>query len=243
MSPKNRPAIHLTAAVAILCLFPITANADVSLFTDRTEWQTSAGATLYREDFNSITADRPFRRTDGRLRLNGFSLLELGPLSSSTLNQIDVPPFVNAFAPDINNTAFANIVVDFQRTSVELRFAEPTRAFGAEFAGVDSFERLNIEVFGVDNSLLISIDPRNTDGFYGFTAPSVEPAAYLVFRATRDGSNFFERFGMDDVEIGSGVPEPTGSAMFFVAILAYASSRRMLMAGTLQCTPTTARAC
>jgi hypothetical protein len=213
---------------ASIALFSVAFSANLAEsaiveFSSKPLWQAAAGPTSFTEDFNGFSFDTPFRIGPGPLTLNGFTLVELGPDSKGT-NLIDLPPLINT-SNDVNGTPFASIAIDFAKTIVELRFLQPTRAFGADFRNVDSPEETVFDFYQSDGSLITSINPTPEDDFIGYVATSGESLAYVRFRTTREAGEFIiEAFGMDNVVVVA-IPEPS-SALLAVSIFALLATRR-----------------
>jgi hypothetical protein len=198
--------------------------ASLQFFTDRATFEAAAG-NLKNENFNGVVGEPSF---------NGATLT-VGDLTLRNDNDfgrgfIDQPPFLSPSNPpayDVDGTANANLLTAAQIAGqddffVDIGFAAPITAFGADFSAFNSdVQRSFFEVLGQ------TFNPPITQGsvvqFIGF----VSDTAFTQLRIT--GSNFTDGFGMDNIAYGpvvTAVPLPPAALFLASALAALGMVRR-----------------
>ena len=209
--------IFASAAVAAASM-AVPANAATMIFTDRTAFNTAAGATTL-VDFNSFTTEVNFRTTP--LDVGPFSIAGSGPGQGSR-NRIDIPP---AQFPsfDIDGTNLVNMFVGSQ-SSVEITFDAPVFAFGADFSRLND-GAVRTQISGAGESFVPPVDGGIR--FFGFTS---DTAFSNVRFENATGTTNSDGFSLDNVSFASAavgaVPEPTTWAMMIIGFGAIGGAMR-----------------
>jgi hypothetical protein len=208
-------AASLLAGLAWGALSAGRAEAAIQQYDTRATWQAAAGPLSGTESFSSFTTDTPFRITNGPVAIVGGSLVELGPVSQTDGNFIDVAPF--GFGASVNGSTDAVITVDntgdpTSDTKVQLTFNTPVRAWGADFGDAAGGDILAVDVFNTSGTLLRTMVISGDDSFLGFVGTAGEAVKFLQFKgSTTGGGGTREYCEMDDMGLAL-VPEP-GSAL------------------------------
>ncbi len=210
-------------AAALLCMPAIASAAFVS-HTNLATLLAAAGSPTATEGFEGFTVDTSFQ--DALVSFNGFSAIATGSATSPAgRNQVDVSPFD---VSNVNGTTYfqGQVRSGPATTVIDLTFASPVMAFGADFAGADGPAQLLIDVFGPGDVLLGTLDPVSNSGFTGFVLTGGEQAVRLGFRAGLAG---IEDFGMDNVTLvaaSGAVPVPTTLSLVGLAFAGLGLARR-----------------
>jgi hypothetical protein len=200
-----------TVGAAVIALGTISAGQaqPITSFTSRTNWNTAvSGSSTFLEDFESFTADTPFRITP--VDVGEFTLLQVGA-NPNFRNLIEVPPFQ---FDDNNGTKHASMFTNFGATTVDMTFDTPVFAWGADFFGADETtgERLNLDLVLDMGGVFVTIPVTTNNGFFGFVTNPAEQIRQLTFVSrTNNPGTGGEGFGLDNVAgaQSQAVPEPT----------------------------------
>jgi hypothetical protein len=225
----NRIASVLGLSLALL---PVTAQASVTTFDNRTDWNNAVGGTpSFWVDFNDFTEDTSF---DVPLDVGPFSLQHFGGLLGGGRSLVDVEPFLSG---TIDGTPHANI---FVRGNVyrgmyhtELTFDLPVWAFAADWNNPgNSGYPLNITAFDVSGEILFTeaLLASTSTVFFGFTTSTEQEIAKIkLSSAINDGFQLDNIAGADisglvlhlDIKPGSDSNpiHPSGRGSLPVAIL------------------------
>lgn len=214
------PIVIHSFAFLLLLTQAIPAEATFIAFGDRTTWLAAAGTLVGEEDFESFTSDTSFNFAPLALA-DGITIGTAFPAPLGD-NFVDVPP-ADRDETDVNGTAHAR-VLNLGLETPFLLFATPITAFGADFKNLnDEILRTEIELYAGATllaTLTPSTEPDDEVSFWGFASDAGEEVTEIRFRYVAD-----ERFGMDDLAIGTTVPEP-GTVLLLAAGLAGLSARR-----------------
>jgi hypothetical protein len=202
--------IRVAVILFAFCM-PCVVGAAIVQFNTRASWQTAVpGGGNLAEDFNAFAFDVVFR--PGRI-LTGpgvgaagagasqvrhfFTGLNYAAFSMGTLtamgydwnynNFIDTPPIADPSSP--LNTAHVPAFINApeanrQATTVRIDFTDPMNAWGADFYGARTGERLAIDVLGAGDVLLGTLLVSSTDPtFLGFVGTAGEQVHALILRS------------------------------------------------------------
>jgi hypothetical protein len=204
------------------------ARGGIIAYTSRPTWIAAGGSPTVAEDFHTFASDTPFRNNTIVNLVGGMSLTELGPLTQSDANMIDVSPFVNN--ENVNGTTDALLAVDNSGTPstdtvVRLTFGTPTIAWGADFANAAGGDIAAADLFNASNVLLGTISVATQNQFLGFTTTAGDTVKYMNFHGATTGgaSGVREFFQIDNLSL----PEPGGLALLSGALLAMARRKRV----------------
>ncbi|MEA5605997.1 PEP-CTERM sorting domain-containing protein [Nostoc sp. UHCC 0252] len=229
---KKLPMAAATAAIVALGTLGTQKAEAFTIFTSRTDWNTAViGSDTFVEDFESFTFDTEFRTTP--VNVGEFTLLRVGTslVSEEFRNFIEVPPFQY---DDNNGTNHASVFTEFGSTTVDLTLKTPVFAWGADFFGAETGERLNLDLVLDMGGVFTTIPVTVNNGFFGFVTNPVEDIRKVTFRS-RINDDGGEGFGLDNVTGASFEvrPVPETSTVFgpimalgFGAVLKRGYSRR-----------------
>ena len=205
--------------VASLILFATQANATLTFYNDRTDWENALGGTITTEDFNGIA---PFILGAGDNAVGQLNISILNPTGS--FNRVgDISEFWN-----INGTT-GYLGGGAESTTLEL----PQRIFGwgADFSSTHSAGGLTLEIDSIQAEFSVVL-PDGGDligegtGFLGVISTN----AFSTIRLFDDLQN--ETFGMDNVSFGDGtfvataISEPAAWAAFGLSLSLMGLARR-----------------
>lgn len=214
------------------------ASAALIGFGDRTSWEAAAsGGTLSLEDFETYATDTSF--SDTAVDTGGFSIVETGGGGSTdSVNLIDTTDmgFLFGGANAIDGDAYAMVwartpvgnpyELEFS-TYVQIEFAEPVFAFGADFNRTSNISLLVylLPVGGDPNTPgdWVACDVCGLgfgESFMGFVGNDGELFTHLAFLPSSSDVNSpgsGSRVGMDNVAWGT-VPEPSVSLLFGIGL-------------------------
>lgn len=190
----------------VLLALAASAVAQVTVYTDRTQWDAAAGPMSFYEDFRGWTTDESFQTTPAFCQ--GFSLRQVG--TNNFRNIVDTPPFLYT---DNNGTNHASMFVEgmYYPISVGLTPDQPLTAWSADFVGTAGGEGLDLKIFfddGTQSQINVVDVAPTAEAFWGFVVNPGLTATYLEFvaRVPAPGQGG-EGFGMDQVG-GVFIPEP-----------------------------------
>lgn len=217
-------------------------------FGDRASWEAAAsGGNLFLEDFESFNTDTSFSSTP--VDVGGFAIGEIGGVAStSSVNLIDTTDMGFLFSGDnaIDGNAYAMLwsrtpasspYVLGSSTYVEIVFAEPVFAFGADYNRTSS---IGLIVFllpvGGDPGTPGDWIPCNVcsvgfgESFVGFVGDGGELFTRMAFLPSSSDANSAgagARVGMDNAAWAT-VPEPSASILFGLGLtgIAFVGRRR-----------------
>ncbi len=205
--------IGLGAAVLVSAI-SATAQAGITVYTDRGSWLAAAGVLDFSEDFSGFGTDTEFRTTT--VAANGFTLQQAGSNFWDFRNLVETPPFDFTDNNGTNHAScFVNQDITNGDTSILVTPDADLLAWGADFYRCAGAETLDIVLDGV----LYQPSWTNDIDFFGFVA-TPDSAVSLIELTARmyinDGTG--EGFGMDDVE---GVfPAPSVLALLGLGLVA-----------------------
>lgn len=205
---KNLSTTTAGAAFVALGTFSTGQAEAATVFTSRADWQVAiSGSPTFFENFESFTADTEFRTTP--VDVGEFTLVQVGsyPDVSNFRNLIEVPPFE---FEDNNLTNYASMFTDFGTTTVNMTFATPVFAWGADFFGADETtgERLNLNLVLDMGGVSATIPVTVNNGFFGFvTTPAQNIRTVTFVSRTNSQDTAGEGFGLDNVA-AQAAPEP-----------------------------------
>src|ERR1017187_4443417 len=149
-----RSVVIILAAGTVLSLVQAVAYADV-LYTSSAAWQAAVlGSAQFSETFSEFTQDTYFQT--GAVPAGPFSLEQIGhdPIFGDFRNYIDVPPLDFTDNSGVNNAA---LYTKFGVNTVQMTFASPIFAWGANFFGAESGELVNMVLIAPGGSVLETI--------------------------------------------------------------------------------------
>ncbi len=182
-------------SVLLLGIVGTSAEAAVTVYTDRTSFNTAVGP-IVLENFNSFASETPFHTT--ALDVGDFTLSMTGsPNTGARRNKIDLPPYEWSVS-DIDGTNVVNVLT-ILGDSLFITFDSPITAFGADFAAFNDGHLRTTIVVSTE-----VLNPPATAGndvrLFGFTSDT--PFTVVEARAVdNDG------YAIDNVSY-SVVPEP-----------------------------------
>ncbi|MEO0531887.1 MAG: hypothetical protein AAF266_15130 [Planctomycetota bacterium] len=209
---KRTPAASLAMAS---CFYAVgVSQAELSIFTDRSAWESAVGQ-FQTEDFNSIT-------TDTEIPADGLSFDALTISHEGSFNQpplIDLLPY--EYSPgsgDIDGSARVNIAGMFSGASMTIEFDTPVIAAGFDTVNYDVGDE-EVEAFVGVTSIGSFPELRDQTGFIGVISTG-ELFESIVIRHTPGDNDTFNAF--DNVSFV--VPEP--STVLLGAFFAFAVGSR-----------------
>jgi len=210
MSRERTPIIALVFIVGMSSL----AQAAPIFYDNEANWL-AAMQSVTLEDFNSQTNGTPFHTTP--LDVGPFTLSMTGtPSTSFGRNQIDTPP--PQFSQfDVDGTTIANVLTR-SGDSLFLTFDAAISGFGVNLASFND-DQLRTSILVAGGSTSPVIGPDGFVRFFGVTSDT--PFTTVEFRGIdNDG------YGMDNVQFGNAVPEPTTLAIAGLGLLGVGCCRR-----------------
>lgn len=199
---------HLTITVLIAVMFfAIPAKADLSFYTDRSDWEIAISGDISTETFDSVT---PYFLVGG---VNSAGLINIELVNLSEVNQwnsinngSDVEDFLT-----IDGTAFyqgGRRLTD-PDTVIHLHRPFPVRAFGGDFTSTHSStdgNGLALLVNGTQYGFQQLLDFEEGSGFLGFIA-TADVSTVTLFAPENN-----ETFGLDNVSFAV-IPEPVSLSL------------------------------
>ncbi len=178
---------------------------DGSFVRNRSEWMLLVERIDVAEDFDSVGEDVPFRAR--RAEFTSWDIMQVGRTTLLHFrNSVDTPPFEFV---DNNGTTHASCWTDFPEVnttgvSVVLEFGRPLEAWGAEFWGASSGERLDVEFLDSGGATLAVMGATKNSSleneFLGYVASPGSEIHYVRFKSRyRRLGTGGEGFGMDDM--------------------------------------------
>jgi hypothetical protein len=207
---------------------PVSGDAALLVFTDRTLWRAASGGGVgdLEENFDSYTADVLYGSTPVTA---GFVTLSLVDGGSDSSWRIDAIPATFATIPDVNGTTFATTLMSkgggFGGT--QLSFA-PVVALGFDYAG-GTYSTVDLIVTtNLGHSVTIARMPTGT-AFVGLVYDAGESFSTLTWSGPADG---YFGAGIDNVEAFSEgtapVPEPASMFLTGAGLAAIWARRKRL---------------
>lgn len=208
-----------TSATLSAAAFALPAQATLTTYTNLAAFQAAAGATSL-ETFSAAVVNRTTLNYSGRF--NGFSLSSAansnfsGIVSSAYNTDSGVPVSFNGqnFYGWGNSAGSAGPTTTFT-------FTGPATAFGFDFFNTDTTDRYSLIVNGFNQTVI----NFKTSGFFGIVATAGETFSIASIQSASFGG-YVSTAGLDNVRVSANVPEPTGLALFGVALFGFAAARR-----------------
>jgi len=194
----------LLSGLALSALAPLSsAQAALTIFTDRDAYIAALGGSLVEEDFESLLVDTYFDTQT--VQFDHFSVGYSGVLRHNTFNLIDVLPEAS-----INNVYESNALIGgvLNGEAVTFTFNNEAYAFGGDWARInDTVARSVFEVAGQTFDLGLDFD-----GFWGVISDDPFDTFQVVGLGQPEG------FGLDDaafaVTPAAPVPVPAAGLLF-----------------------------
>lgn len=214
---SQRTAALAAATLAVAVLTALPAQAQVTVFTNRTSWEAAVGS-FVTETFDSL-ADTNF--VTG---LNDAGLIDV--LITGVADDNGIRGAASAF--DINGTQFLRGETDLSGSDVgvpSLIFASPTSGFAADFTRTIDFARLTVTI-GADTIEFDNFLSGDGTGFLGFV--SADPFLRADFSQELTTTTN-ELFGLDNLSIAAApqagvISEPGTCALLAAGLLPLAAT-------------------
>jgi hypothetical protein len=211
MACRSTPRIVLIAAILPMLGYASTAAAAFINYSDRTAWQTAAGAVAggtYSENFNGFTADQ----TALPQSIAGATTVLDYSISGGNAPYIDGPDGTGLDPEgDVNGTAYLNAIID-AGDYVSFTFSDPVIAWGADinpYADTTG-NRISIFLDSVERGGY-NLPSADVTAFVGFVADA--PFTSLFLRAQTGATGTLGMHGIDNVEFYAAVPVPATLAL------------------------------
>lgn len=197
-------SIALTVSFGALVTAPV--RAATTIYTDRTSFDAFVIESGF-VDFNDVQSEVDFRTSP--FDAGPFSIQGAGT-GQGIRNRIDIQPLqFDTF--DIDGTTVANLRVSSTST-VTFTFDSPITAFGADFGSINDFELRTQATTGSD-IVVPPVTPVSAIQFFGFTSDTAFTS--LVFESAAPNA---DGFAVDNISIGTAVPEPATWAMMLLGL-------------------------
>ncbi len=217
----------LALGIALALAYGSNASAATfTTFTNRTVFDGAAGL-LTIENFNSVVGEPSFA---GVALTVGDLTLEAGPSIDSVGNQrnfIDQPTVDFSAFFDIDGTALANVLLFSDGDTLEIDFATPVTAFGADFGdinfGAANNDSLRTAILVLGQQIAMPINSVSLT-FFGLISDTAFSSLSFIMVGVNDG------FSIDNVAF-SAVPLPAalplyGSGLAVMGFLAWRRKRK-----------------
>lgn len=207
-------------AALTLCILTVhTAQATLTFYTDRTEWETAVGAGILTEDFESIT---PYFLSEG---VNSTGLIDIeliNLLSENEWNAMDG----GTGSQNVNGSQFyqggcnansgtvSNSGADF----IDIHLPGAVMAFGGDFESTYSGDGLTLSVAGEEHEFTALLPNDDGSGFLGFISTETFSTVRLYDVEKR------ETFGIDNVSFPT--PEPATLTLLTLGGLSFLRKRK-----------------
>jgi hypothetical protein len=191
----------------------------VNTFTSLPSWQAAvASSWLFSQNFQSFTKDTYFQTVP--LNVGPFSLEQVGEdaVIGFFQNFIDVPPLQFSDNSGVTNAA---LYTKFGVQTVDLTFAAPVFAWGANFYGAQSGELVNIVLTATEGGVIATVPVTVDTGFFGFVISPSEGVSKITFTSHIDNpiASVGQGFGLENVT-GAYTSVPTLVAATQIATIA-----------------------
>lgn len=222
----------LALGIALALAYGSNASAATfTTFTNRTVFDGAAGL-LTIENFNSVVGEPSFAGV--ALTVGDLTLEATGPSTDLGLNQrnfIDQPTVDFSAFFDIDGTALANVLLFSDGDTLEIDFAAPVTAFGADFGdinfGAENNDSLRTAILVLGQQIAMPIAmPINSVSltFFGLISDTAFSSLSFIMVGENDG------FSIDNVAF-SAVPLPAalplyGSGLAVMGFLAWRRKRK-----------------
>ena len=190
----------LCLVIMMVMTMGLNAEAELTFYTNRTEWENAVNSPIVTETFNSVT---PYFMTEG---MNSAGLVDIeliAPVIVCEWNSIN-----NGSSPlNMNGTPFyqGGSSGSNGARAINLYLPSLVTAFAGDFSTTHSTSELTLGVLGSNYEFTTLLPAEPGTGFVGFT--STAPILSVMF--FDDHPN--ETFGLDNVSFP--VPEPATMAL------------------------------
>lgn len=171
----------------------------VTTYTSLQDWQTAVnGSSQFSTNFQGFTQDTYFQTAS--VNVGPFSLQQIGqdPVFGLFQNFIDVPPLQFTDNSGVTNVA---MYTKFGVQTVNMTFASPIFAWGANFYNAQSNELVNLILTSTGSGVVATVPVTVDTGFFGFVVSPIEGLSEITFQSQIENPlpSVGQGFGLENV--------------------------------------------
>jgi hypothetical protein len=200
-----QPAHHLLSAVA-LAVLSTSSFASATVYTSSASFLTRVAPGYYTEDFNSLTNPLP----------------DPLPFSGGAFAYTASSPPFGLYSSDVTTGFFLGTSQEDEDLTITFTSGN-VNAVGANFFASnisDAFQQVSITITLSDGTVETFTPTSAADSYRGFTSD----VAFTSLVISGPGTSLYA--GLDNLTVGTAVPEPTSWALAGLALAALVASRR-----------------
>jgi hypothetical protein len=196
---KTKRYFSFMVMIAVIS-FRFPAMANLSFYTDRSDWESDVNGDIVTEDFDSVT---PSFLTGG---VNNTGLIDIELINLALINKWNSIDDGSSYS-NVNGTPYyqGGCRSDDPDTIIVLHMPFPVNAFGGDFTSTCSGDGLALQVNGVRYEFSGLMSSTDGTGFLGFI--STDAFSDVTLFNCKEEDYFGETFGLDNVRFVA-VPEP-----------------------------------